>query len=31
MVLVPRNDKAEDSTLNTVVFGYLGQKNEIPT
>ena len=24
MVLVPRNDKAEDSTLNTVVFGYLG-------
>ena len=25
MVLVPRNDKAEDSTLNTVVFGYLGE------
>lgn len=25
MVLVPRNDKAEDSTLGTVVTGYLGE------
>lgn len=28
MVLVPRNDKAEDSTLGTVVRGYLGEPDD---
>lgn len=28
MVLVPRNDKAEDSTLGTVVSGYLGEPDD---